>query len=78
MVIGHNTGNPTSVLSSPQNAVEIWEILEDVITLFSPVAQGPVSHLGTLQQKEDGTFQRFYQWVKNTKIDFCWTYPSSQ
>lgn len=52
VMIGHYTRDPSSVIGSPQDAVEVWEVLEDVITLFSPVAQCPVPHLRTLEDKE--------------------------
>lgn len=45
VMVGHYARYPASVLGSPQDAVEVWEILENVITFFSPVAQCPVSHL---------------------------------
>lgn len=45
VVIGHDAWDPSSVLSSPQDAVEVWKVQEDVITFLCPVAQFPVSHL---------------------------------
>ena len=44
-MVGHQTRDPASVLGSPQDAVEVGEVLEDVVTFFSPVAQSPVPHL---------------------------------
>lgn len=38
VMVGDDARDPASVLGSPQYAVEIWEILEDVVTFFSPVA----------------------------------------
>ena len=51
-MVGHQTRDPASVLGSPQDAVEVGEVLEDVVTFFSPVAQSPVPHLRTLEEKE--------------------------
>lgn len=53
VMIGHYTRDPASVLGSPQDAVEVREILEDVVTFFSPVAQRPVPHLRALRDKKD-------------------------
>lgn len=44
-MIGHNARDPSSVLGSPQDAVEVWKVQEDVITFLCPVAQFPVPHL---------------------------------
>lgn len=44
-MIGHNARHPASVLGPPQDAVEVWEVLKDVVALFGPVAQCPVPHL---------------------------------
>lgn len=53
VMIGHETRDPSSVLSSPQDAVEVWEVLKDVVTLFSPVTQCPVPHLWALEGMKD-------------------------
>lgn len=52
-MIGHDTRDPASVLGSPQDAVEVWEVLENVVTFFGPVAQSPVPHLGALEDKRE-------------------------
>lgn len=45
VVIGYDARDPSSFLSPPQDAVEVWKVQEDVVTFLCPVAQFPVSHL---------------------------------
>lgn len=45
VVIRHDARDPSSFLRSPQDAVEVGKVQEDVISFFRPVAQFPVSHL---------------------------------
>lgn len=53
VMIGYVARYPASFLGSPQDAVEVGEILEDVVTLFSPMAQFPVSHFRTLEKQKE-------------------------
>lgn len=45
VVIRHDARDPSPVLRSPQDTVQVGKVQEDVITFLCPVAQFPVSHL---------------------------------
>lgn len=45
VMVGHDTRNPASVFSTPQDGVQVGEVLEYVVTFFGPMAEAPVSHL---------------------------------
>lgn len=51
VVIGNNPWHPSPVLRTPQDTVQIWEILENVVSLLCPVAQSPVSHFRALDKQ---------------------------
>lgn len=53
VVIGYNAWDPAPVLCPPQNTVEVREVLEDIVSLLSPVAQTPVPHLRALETREE-------------------------
>ena len=73
VVIGYDARDPSSVLRPPENTVEIWKILEDVISLLSPVAKGPVSHLWTLGgSREQSIFNLIKQQKGQQLNNFYW------
>lgn len=51
MVIGNDPWHPSPVLRTPQNTVQVWEVLENIISLLCPVAQSPVPHLRALDKR---------------------------
>lgn len=51
MVIGNDPWHPSPVLRTPQDTVQVWEILENIVSLFCPVAQSPVSHFRALDKQ---------------------------
>lgn len=50
MMIGHHARDPASVFCPPQDTVEVWEVLKEVIPFLRPVAQSPVPHLRALEE----------------------------
>lgn len=44
MVVWHTVGNQAPVFCTPQDAVKVRKVLENVVTFLSPVTQCPVSH----------------------------------
>lgn len=61
VMVWDDARDPASVLGPPQDAVKIWEVLEDVITFFSPVTQSPVPHLRALEDRRKSTSRKSAQ-----------------
>lgn len=49
MVIGGQFGHHAFVLCIPVHSVKVWKVLEDVMSILSPVAQCPAAQLRPLR-----------------------------
>jgi len=50
VVVGSEFGHHALVLSVPQNVVQVWEVLEDVVAVLRVVTRLPAAELGPLQR----------------------------
>lgn len=51
MMVGGQFRHHALILSIPQDAVQVREVLEDVKAVLSVVSHGPAAHLRALQQE---------------------------
>lgn len=52
MVIWSQFGHHAFVLCIPVHSVEVWKVLEDVMSILSPVAQRPAAQLRPLRERK--------------------------